>query len=112
MEIKEPQGPAKEWIKDPIFHIGANDGLPDDHPLAEQTVCCHVCNTMLHHCINEIMTHWVEWEDENMCFGCFMKMYIASGGLPVFYYPGKDDKAFIDKVRQVVLPDGLKKAVE
>ena len=57
--------------REPQIHSHITDGLPPDHPLAEETVVCARCQVMVHACNNECMQTWVESEHGNFCWPCF-----------------------------------------
>ena len=58
------------WTREPVLHTFVTDVLPDDHPLAWETVYCIEHGGMVHHCINENMQPWAETEDGPMCLHC------------------------------------------
>ena len=61
-------------MKEPIIHSHIEDGLPDDHPFADDEVFCKTCNEMLHAANNECMRTWVETGDGYYCIDCFTKV--------------------------------------
>lgn len=70
--------------QEPLIHSGITDVLDDEHPLAHETVYCDgaACRgraEMLHHCINENMTTWVETRKGNYCLPCFTALDDADG---------------------------------
>ena len=56
--------------QEPKIHSGADDELPEEHPLAYETVYCAECRKMLHAGYNECMTTWIEFTDANVCAEC------------------------------------------
>jgi len=63
-------------MRAPVLHTHIEDVLPDDHPLAFDTVYCEgpECNRMLHAFNNECMQTWVETGKGNYCIWCFMRV--------------------------------------
>ncbi len=65
------------WVKmkcfnvEPIIHSHIEDVLPEEHPLAFDTIYCGKCKVMVHAGNNECMRTWVETEFGNYCSGCF-----------------------------------------
>jgi len=53
-----------------------SDSLPENHPLAHETVFCEECRKMIHAGNNEFMTAWVELLDENLCVDCWYQRVI------------------------------------
>lgn len=62
-------------MREPIFHSGITDELPEDHPLAWQSVYCVVCRAMLHGLPNENMDAWMETGRGAYCLNCFAHDY-------------------------------------
>ena len=56
---------------EPLIHSHITDMLPEDNPLAYETVYCEVCEHMVHASNNECMTTWVESGLGNYCLDCF-----------------------------------------
>lgn len=72
-------------IKDnePVIHSHMTDMLPDEHPLAFETVYCdakrqHKCNGMLHCGNNECMTTWIEFAGKNVCMEVFASFILET----------------------------------
>jgi len=61
--------------KEPIYH-DVDDCLPQNHPLAWDSVYCKECNCMLHASNNEFMQPWFETELGNFCWDCFGKCFV------------------------------------
>lgn len=62
-------------MRDPILHLGIKDRLPDNHPLASQSVYCENCGGSVHAFNNETMDSWVETGKGNFCLDCFYEAY-------------------------------------
>lgn len=61
---------------EPIFHSHMSDVLPDDHPLATETVFCLKCKKeMLHASNNECMQTWVEIYGKPFCLACALPCF-------------------------------------
>ena len=63
---------------EPQIHSHVTDVLPDDHPLAFETVYCdctkeHENGEMLHCGNNECMQTWIEFCGFHICVKCFIK---------------------------------------
>ena len=58
-------------LKDPILHTHVEDCLPDEHPLAFESVDCVRCQDMVHASNNECMQSWVETGKGAYCVVCF-----------------------------------------
>lgn len=56
---------------EPLIHSHITDVLPDDHPLAHETIFCGGCTEMLHASNNECMQTWVESGAGAHCLRCF-----------------------------------------
>jgi hypothetical protein len=70
-------------MAEPIFHF-FDDSLPDDHYLLQfQSLHCLDCQTMVH-CINEVMTAWLETGIGIMCLQCFTKRYTEQDNVWTF----------------------------
>jgi hypothetical protein len=55
---------------EPQIHSFEADCLPEEHPLAHETVFCAKCSNMVHAFNNECMTPWVEWRGKVLCLEC------------------------------------------
>ena len=70
-------------MAEPIFHF-FDDCLSDDHALlVSQSLHCCDCQQMVH-CINEVMTAWLETGLGVMCLRCFTKRYVEQDKLWTF----------------------------
>ena len=70
-------------MAEPIFHF-FDDSLPDNHYLLQfQSLHCLDCQTMVH-CINEVMTAWLETGIGIMCLQCFTKRYTEQDSVWTF----------------------------
>ena len=58
-------------IQDPKLHSHIEDTLPDDHPLAFESVECLTCHVLVHAFNNECMQTWIETGQGNFCVACF-----------------------------------------
>jgi hypothetical protein len=76
-------------ITEPLIHSHITDGLPDDHPMANEVVDCKMCGVMVHAFNNECMQTWVESGQGNYCLGCFVEVLKSRGeyGISVLH-PG------------------------
>lgn len=64
------------WFqREPLLHSGITDCLPDDHPLAHESVYCQECKEMVHAFNNENMQAWFETEQGPFCLKCFARIY-------------------------------------
>lgn len=57
---------------EPILHSHIDDGLPQNHPLADDNVHCVICGDMVHAGNNECMQTWVETGKGPHCLKCFV----------------------------------------
>ena len=55
---------------EPLIHSHMDDVLPDDHPLANDQVCCLKCGGLVHAANNECMSTWVEIRKKPFCLSC------------------------------------------
>lgn len=55
---------------EPLIHSHVADSLPDDHPLAFESVKCDSCGVTVHAFNNECMRTWIEFSDGNLCAQC------------------------------------------
>lgn len=74
----------KEWeeihrLKEPLVHSGITDCLPDEHPLAYETISCKLCKITIHASNNEVMNTWVETGAGNFCIKCFASISETEG---------------------------------
>ena len=70
-------------MAEPIFHF-FDDSLPDNHYLlVNQSLHCVDCKMMVH-CINEVMTAWLETGIGVMCLQCFTKRYTEQDNVWTF----------------------------
>lgn len=70
---------------EPLIHSHLTDRLPDEHPLANESVDCDRCRALLHACNNECMQTWFETAAGNFCTECYTlkpAMFGHWGGLP------------------------------
>lgn len=58
-------------VLEPKIHSHIEDGLPEEHPLALESVTCARCGVMVHAFNNECMQTWVESGVGNFCLSCF-----------------------------------------
>lgn len=58
--------------RDPVFHAGIADCLPDTDPLAQTSICCVNCGEMVHAFNNETMKEWFETGKGAWCWDCFI----------------------------------------
>lgn len=79
---------------EPRIWSGITDCLPDDHPLAWETLSCSTCGTMVHAANNENMDTWVETGRDVFCLPHFVEA-VRSGDQPegreVFYCFGEGE---------------------
>lgn len=66
-------------MSEPQIHSFETDALPEDHPLARQTVLCGGCGNMVHAFNNECMSPWVEWDKHVLCWDCALPFFAAHG---------------------------------
>lgn len=59
-------------MREPVLHSYVTDGLPEDHPLAWESVYCLSCQAMVHSIPNECMRPWFETGRGPRCFECFV----------------------------------------
>lgn len=60
---------------EPLIHSDITDCLPENHPLAYETIYCKSCGEMIHCGNNECMQTWVEIDLKTYyCLNCFNKM--------------------------------------
>jgi hypothetical protein len=64
---------------EPVIHSHVTDVLPEEHPLAYDSVHCTDCQTLLHYVNNECMTTWVEAANGPRCLNCFAKLVRDNG---------------------------------
>lgn len=83
-------------ITEPRIHSHIEDGLPDDHPLAEEVVVCRRCKHMVHACNNEAMTTWLETGNGNFCFPCFVEILKFTGTYPHIGWEVLEDEWGLD----------------
>jgi hypothetical protein len=81
----------RKWTGDPVFHGRLSDGLPETHPLANETVSCVRCNRMVHAWNNEMMEPWVEFQWKALCWPCFHTTHGPNSDPPNFDAFGFDD---------------------
>lgn len=64
-------------MREPQIHSHITDALPEDHPLADQSVYCDEenCGEMLHAFNNECMQTWVETGVGNFCALHFLRLW-------------------------------------
>ncbi len=55
---------------EPIIHSNIEDGLPENHALAEVDVECSKCGVLVHCHNNECMQTWLETGRGNFCTAC------------------------------------------
>ena len=67
--------------QEPLIHSHITDCLPEEHPLADESVYCKECNIMCHAFNNECLTTWVESKWGNYCMECFCKKHHIDGVL-------------------------------
>ena len=60
-------------LAEPQIHSHIEDGLPDSHALAFESVGCETCGAMLHAGNNECMQTWVETGLGPFCAKCFLQ---------------------------------------
>lgn len=58
-------------MREPLLHSQITDGLPEDHALAQLSVCCVNCDVMVHGIANENMRAWMETGRGAWCLDCF-----------------------------------------
>lgn len=59
--------------REPVIWSHITDGLPEDHPLAYETLYCVTCREMLHAGNNECMQTWVETGKGPYCIEDFVE---------------------------------------
>lgn len=76
-------------MREPVLHSYVTDGLPEDHPLAWESVVCLSCPALVHSIPNECMRPWFETGRGPRCFQCFVTEFgdgcepgVESWGLP------------------------------
>lgn len=61
--------------RDPVLHTFITDSLPDDHPLAWESVACVACGGACHAVNNETMDNWFETGKGPHCWDCFIRLF-------------------------------------
>lgn len=64
-----------EAMNEPIIHSHLTDTLPEDHPLAHETVYCRKCGVMVHAFNNECMRTWVQIRGVPFCITCALPCF-------------------------------------
>lgn len=59
-------------MREPQIHSHVVDCLPDEHPLARNSVFCLRCGVLVHAINNECMQTWFETGLGNFCMPCFV----------------------------------------
>lgn len=77
-------------MREPKIHSHIEDELPEDHPLAYESVWCDGdCGRLVHAGNNECMRTWVETGRGNLCLWCFCQQ------AEKVTYPGSDDVGYV-----------------
>lgn len=58
------------WQTEPVLHTFISDSLPDDDPMAWNSIYCIDCRGLVHSIPNECMSPWASTEAGPMCWGC------------------------------------------